>query len=160
MSDEMTPDPEEKYPPRPGGMVDSTRKQRAADQAQADAIVPLNEVPGGYEAVRVDVQAADTYGAQTYAIGTGLNPQLRILGEDSHRRRAVIMTLDEPVVIAISQSAADDPRNASNAAGQSAGGFVLPVNVPLVLKGSGEVWAVATSSTNTRVSVWAEKYGA
>lgn len=152
--------PEEKFPPKPGGLVDSTRKQRAADEAQAGSLVPETEVPGGYEAVRVSLTEADTYGAATYAIGPNLNPTLRVLGEDCNRRRAVIMTLDAAVVIATSRSQADDPRNAGNASGQSAGGFALPSGVPLELKGSGEVWvAAASTATTTRVSVWAEKYG-
>lgn len=86
------PDPEEKFPPKPGGMVDSHRRTMAARQAQAEAAsLPEDEVPGGYEAVRVDVQVSDTYGAATYGIGTNLNPTLRILGSDAKRKRAVVM---------------------------------------------------------------------
>lgn len=74
------------------------------------------------------------------------------------RRNAVIMTLDEPVVISFSQQAAEDPRNAVNAAGLSANGFVLPVNVPVPVNTRSVIYCTATSSTATRVSVMAFSY--
>ena len=62
-------------------------------------------------------------------MSASLNAVQRILGADPNRKRGVVMTLDEPVVICNSQGSANDSRNAANAAGLSARGFVLPVNV-------------------------------
>ena len=86
------------------------------------------------------------------------NPIIELLGRDDNRRNAVIMTLDEAVVISFSPQAAEDPRNAVNAAGLSANGFVLPVNVPLPVNTRSRIFCTALSATATRVSVMAFSY--
>lgn len=153
-------DAELNYPPRPGGMVEQARTANAQ-------VVPetVEDTRIGYDAIRVDIGTTEVFGAQTYVISTTLNPTLRVLGHDSNRQRAVIMTLDEPIVVAASQAAANDNRNASaGTAGNGAGGFLLPLSasstpsMPFEIKGSGEVWVAATNATATRVSVWAESY--
>lgn len=147
--------PEELFPPRPGGMVESVRNERARNAATD---VPVSTQPG-YEAVRVQTAHAEIMSANTIVISTGTNASWQLLGADENRTRAVIMTLDEPIVIAHNRASSDDSRNANaGTAGSSAGGFVLPVNTPVELKHSGEVWVAATSSTATRVSVLAELY--
>ena len=88
----------------------------------------------------------------------GGNPVVELLGQDLNRRYAVILTLDEPVVISFSQQAAEDPRNAVNAAGLSANGFVLPVNAPVPVNSTSVIYCTATSATATRVSVMAFSY--
>ena len=153
-------DPEELFPPKPGGMVDTIRKQRAAEQAQIDALAEAPVSPGSVKmAVAVNDHGAELARARTFSVSTGNNnPVVELLGRDDRRRNAIIMTLDEPVVISFSQQAADDPRNQSNAAGLSANGFVLPVNVPVTIASQGVIYCTATSSTATRVSVMAFTY--
>jgi len=153
-------DHEELFPPKPGGMVDTARKQRQAEQDQLES---LTSAPEPHYRDRIDVpvndHGADLARARTFSISTtGGNPLVELLGQDNARRNAVVMTLDEPVVISFSQQAAEDPRNAVNAAGLSANGFVLPVNVPVTLSTRSVIYAVATSSTATRVSVMAFSY--
>ena len=153
MSDVL--DPETLFPPKPGGMVDTARKRAAAEASQLEQynaqaggdVIPSFQIP-------VQDQAADLARARTFSVATGNNnPIVELLGYDENRRNAVIMTLDEPVVISFSQQAADDPRNAVNAAGLSANGFVLPVNVPLPLNTKSIIYCTALSGTATRVSV-------
>ncbi len=150
--------PEEKYPPKPGGMVDTTRKERAAGhaQAQTEPQAPKDD----YRAIKVDVIEPETCSGRTVVVSTGAGAMAvrQILGQDKNRKRALVWTLDEPVVICNSLSAADDSRNATNAAGASAGGAVLPINVPMPIMSRGEVFVAATSSTATRVAVWVESY--
>jgi hypothetical protein len=152
-------DAEKLFPPKPGGMVEQARAQQS--QTVPDSVV---ESRYGYNAIRVDVCSAEVFSAQTYVISTTLNPVWRVLGYDENRKRAVIQTLDEPIVVAVSQATANDNRNVdSGSAANAAGGFVLALNgdnpsTPLVIKGTGEVWVAATSDTATRVSVWAESY--
>ena len=143
---------DEQFPPRPGGMVDSARKAAAAAQA-----VPAAEAEfdgSTYDPVRVQLRVPEIASASTIVIATaaGYHSVQRLVGEDGQRGRAVVMTLDEPVIVCFSRVAADDPRNAVNAAGLPAGGFVLPVNVPLPLETAAEIWVAATSATPTRVS--------
>lgn len=153
-------DPEELFPPRPGGMVDTVRKQRAAEQAQAAALSDATvTLPAVKIAVPVSDRGTELARARTFSVGTAnSNPIVELLGRDLNRRSAVVMTLDEPVVIAFSQQAAEDPRNAVNAAGTSANGFVLPVNVPVPVSYQGVIYCTATSSTPSRVSVMAFSY--
>lgn len=147
-------DAEELFPPRPGGMVDTARKQK---QAEADQAASLEGAGAPDARARNDVpvndRAAELARARTFSVVTGGNAIVELLGQDGMRRNAVVMTLDEPVVISFSQQAAEDPRNEVNAAGLSANGFTLPVNVPLTLNTRSIIYCTATSSTPTRVSV-------
>lgn len=146
--------PEEKFPPKPGGMVEQARAAKNT-YAEVEHVVDT----GYYKPVDVHIHEPEVVSFQTYAISTTVNPTLRILGHDLNRKRAVVMTLDEPVVVANNVASAADSRNAgAGSAGTSAGGFVLSVNVPLVLESRGEVWVAATNSTATRVSVAVESY--
>lgn len=151
--------PEELFPPRKGGMVEQARKQAADEQAQAASIA--GDLAAEAEArfsVPVNDNGGDLARARTHVVSTSGVAVTQLLGRDDQRRNAVIMTLDEPVVISFSLAAADDPVNQVNAAGLQANGFVLPVNVPLPVNTKAEIWCTATSSTATRVSVAAFSY--
>lgn len=154
-------DPEDLFPPRPGGMVEGARKKAQAD---ADQLAAHNETAAGAPAadrfeVGVRDHAAGLARARTFSVSTANgNPVVELLGRDDSRRNAMIMTLDEPVVISFSQASAEDPRNQVNAAGLSANGFVLPPAVPLPLNTKGVIYCTATSSTATRVSVVSFSY--
>jgi hypothetical protein len=156
----LTADPEKLFPPKPGGMVDTARKQMAAEQAQLDQLAAMPEAPARFKTdVPVNDRAAELARARTFSVSTGNNnPIVELLGRDLNRRNAVVMTLDEPVVISFAQTAAEDPRNEVNAAGLSANGFVLPVNVPVTISCQGVIYCTATSATATRVSVMAFSY--
>lgn len=150
----------ELFPPKAGGMVDTARKRAQAETDQLDA---YNNAPEPYARPKMEVgvcdHAADLGRARTFSVSTtGSNPVVELLGRDDNRRSVVVMTLDEPVVISFNQAAAEDPRNQVNAAGLSANGFVLPVNVPLPLNTKSVIYCTATSSTATRVSVAAFTY--
>lgn len=153
-------DAEELFPPVPGGMVDTARKKQAADAQQLQGLAESAPAPVKDRLdVAVNDHAAELGRARTFSVSTGNNnPIVELLGRDDSRRNAVVMTLDEPVVISFSQTAAQDSRNAANAAGQSANGFVLPVNVPVTLNTRSVIYATATSATATRVSVMAFTY--
>jgi hypothetical protein len=148
------------FPPKPGGMVDTARKRAQAEQDQLAALNAAEPaLVTGKMQVPVNDHAAELARARTFSVSTGNgNPIVELLGRDDNRRNAVIMTLDEPVVISFSQQAAEDPRNAVNAAGLSANGFVLPVNVPLPLNTRSVIYCTALSATATRVSVAAFSY--
>lgn len=153
-------DPESLFPPKPGGMVDTVRRQRQAEQDQLDQ---LAEQPDTAQPSKVAVPVADHGSdlarARTFSISTSNNnPIVELLGQDKDRRNATIMTLDEPIVLSFSQQAAEDPRNAANAAGLSANGFVLPIGTPVMVNYQGIVYATATSGTATRVCVMAFSY--
>lgn len=151
-------DAEELFPPKPGGMVDTARKQRQAEADQVLTMVNTEPPAAKMREIPITDRAAELARARTFSVVTTANAIVELLGRDDLRRNAVIMTLDEPVVISFSQQAAEDPRNEVNAAGLSANGFTLPVNVPLSLNTRSIIYCTATSSTPTRVSVAAFSY--
>jgi hypothetical protein len=158
MTEMQEVDPETLFPPKPGGMVDQARQKAAADASQLASAPAPAPAPFRSE-VAVNDRAGELARARTFSVSTGNNnPIVELLGRDENRRNAVVMTLDEAVVISFSQTAADDPRNAANAAGLSANGFVLPVNVPLPLNTQSNIYCTALSGTATRVSVCAFSY--
>jgi hypothetical protein len=153
MTDLLT-DPEQLFPPKAGGMVDTARKRAQAEADQLGALHAMPEPPGVNHPIPVTQRGADLARSRTFSVSTGgANPIVELLGQDLNRRSAVVLTLDEPVVISFSAQAADDPRNAVNAAGLSANGFVLPVNVPVTLPTRSVIYCTALSATPTRVSV-------
>lgn len=127
--------PEEMFPPKPGGMVDTARKQAQAEQSQLDALPETDPGDtGDFPAIRVRDEAAELARARTFSVSTANNnPIVELLGRDDNRRNAVIMTLDQPVVISFSQQAAEDPRNHS--AGTTAVGAASQASV----EGSGSI---------------------
>jgi hypothetical protein len=153
-------DPEDLYPPKPGGMVDTARKQAAAEVDQLQALADAEPAPVKTRFdVAVQDHAAELARARTFSVSTANNnPIVELLGRDEDRRSALVMTLDEPVVISFAQTAAEDPRNEVNAAGLCANGFVLPVNVPVPFPTKSVIYCTATSATATRVSVAAFRY--
>lgn len=151
---------DELYPPKSGGMVDTARKQAAA-AADVAGTAPETDFDGGtFSPVRVQLRVPEVASSGTIVVATaaGYHNVQRLVGTDGQRSRVIVMTLDQPVIICFSRIAADDSRNAVNAAGLPAGGFVLLAPsattpaVPLPLDTVSEVWVAATSSTPTRVS--------
>lgn len=143
---------DEQFPPVPGGMVDTARKAAAAQDAAPAAGQDFDGTQ--YSPVKVQLRVPEVASASTIVIAnaTGYHSVQKLIGEDGQRCKAVLLALDEPVIVCFNRPAADDPRNAVNAAGLSAGGFVLPVNVPLPLDTSAMIYVAATSATPTRVS--------
>ena len=109
--------------------------------------------------VPVDRPGAELARARTFSVSTtGGNPIVELLGRDDNRRNAVIMTLDEPVVISFSQQAAEDPRNAVNAAGPVRQRVRAARQRPRHDAHQGVIYCTATSATASRVSVAAFSY--
>jgi len=153
-----TLDHETLFPPRPGGMVDTARQRTQAEADQAAAIPEPPPVAGKLQ-VPVNDHGAELARARTFSVSTANNnPVVELLGRDERRRNAVVLTLEQPVVISFSQIAAQDPQNAVNAAGLPANGFVLPAGVSVTLPTKSGIWCTAMSATATRVSVAAFTY--
>ena len=151
--------PEELFPPKPGGMVDTARKQAQAEAGQLAALGEAEAAPGRQRFdVPVADRAAELARARTFSVSTtGGNPVVELLGRDENRRNAVVMTLDEPVVISFA-SRPRRTRATRSTRPALANGFVLPVNVPVTVNARGVIYCTATSSTATRVSVMAFSY--
>jgi len=149
---------DELFPPRPGGLVDSARKQAAA---ATPADEPGEDFDGSrYNPVKVQVRVPEIASAGTVVVSTGGTAVQRIIGTDGERARTILTALDEDVVITFSRVAADDPRNAETAAGKSAGGYVLAAGAQITLDTVSEIFVTATSATAGRVSFIRQSYSA
>jgi hypothetical protein len=150
---DMAIDPEDLFPPRRGGMVDTVRRQR---QAESDQLEALNDdqagapVPAsGYQAVRVRPEAADTGVVRTITLSSAY-PVARLLPADPGRRSAVILAIDNDVYVTGSQGLAND---VSGSATASQVGY-FPAGIGLPIDNQAEWWVAATTTaTNTRVTV-------
>ena len=147
-------DIEELFPPRPGGMVDTIRKQREADAGQlANADVVAEQDNVSYEAIRVTTQGPDIGTARTVTLSAA-NPVLPLLPADRTRSSAVIIAVDNDVYISQDQNTANTVYGAATN-GQA---FYLPKGVSITIDNQGDYWAACTTTgTASRVSVLVSK---
>lgn len=150
------------FPAKPGGLIDQHRRAeaaRAAREAQAENAAQAID-NRAYKAVKTADEMPEVAATRTVYVSTatGVVP---LVGTDMLRRRLVVTTLDEPVVLAPDLGSANDGNNeAVGTAGATvnASGAVIPVGVPVVLENRSAWFLVPTSATPTRVSVIAESY--
>jgi hypothetical protein len=147
-------DPEDLFPPRPGGMVQTARKQA---QAEADQLAGLGGGVAGaqgaeadiLDAVPVRVMGPDTGTARTFTL-TSAYPVAQLLGADQRRRVAIVMAIDNDVYLTSNEGIAHDVAG-NTTAGQA---FYLPAKIAMPIADRGNYWiAATTTATATRVSV-------
>ncbi len=145
-------DPEVLFPPKAGGMVDSVRKQRLRETAQAAGLGeggPEVTDAGGYQAIRVRPESPDAGIARTVTLSSA-NPVAQLLPRDETRRSAVILAVDNDVWISYNQGTAEDLSGTSTAGGA----FYLPAGIGIPIDNRGQIWVSPTTfATNSRVSV-------
>lgn len=140
------------FPPKPGGLVDQARRRKAAEQArEAEGSESVIEVSGRNKvrAVRTAAEAPDVCGVNMVTLGSA-NPWSMLMPQDDQRRSAVIVAVDNDVVITADQG------TASMVAGGNQGtlGFYLPAGIAVPLDTRAEMWvACTTTATNSRVSI-------
>lgn len=139
MSDEL-------FPPRPGGLVDSARRQ-AAEPLPQTADTLAGPVP--YTAVRVRPEPPGLGTARTVTLSSA-NPVLPLLGQDGQRRDCIVIAVDNDVWLATDQGLAQQVAGG----GSAEGAFYLPAGIGLPLTFQGQLWtACTTTATSSRVSV-------
>jgi hypothetical protein len=145
-------DPEELFPPKAGGMVDTARKKTAADASQLAAYNAAQDAPVAgtpYGAVRVRPEAPDAGTIRTVTLSEAY-PVARLLPADPGRRTAVVLAIDNDVYVTGSQGLAND------VAGTATAGQVgyFPAGIGLPIDNQGEWWVAATTTAgNTRVTI-------
>jgi hypothetical protein len=142
--------PEELFPPKAGGMVDTARKRAQADQDQAAASLSGPEVEqSGYQAVRVRPEPPDAGIARTVTLSAA-NPVAQLLPRDESRRSAVILAVDNDVWFSYNQGTATDLAGTSGAGSA----FYLPAGIGIPVLNTAQVWVSPTTlATSSRVSV-------
>jgi hypothetical protein len=151
--------PEELFPPKPGGMVDTARKQAAAEAAQLagyNAAVEGETGPSGqaYEAIRVRPQPPDTGIPRTITLSASY-PVAQLLPADPQRRVAIVLAVDNDVYLTKAQGPAADAAGAATSGGPL---FYLPKGLMLPISDQDKYYVSATTTSSTsRVSVLASR---
>jgi hypothetical protein len=112
LAEEIVTDVEEMFPPKPGGMIDRHRKAEAARKAaqaeQKDAAEDISN--RAYKAVKTAVESPEAGAARTMVVSSATGVQ-QLLGADELRRRATVITLDQPIVLSPDLASASDSNN-------------------------------------------------
>ena len=138
----------EEFKPRPGGLVDSIRRD-VRDTEEVVHDIPETVVDDqGYKALRVQPESPDVFGARTITLAT---KQTAIcLGHDVNRARATIqvVTTSGSVILASTQGNAD-----------SGVGYTLTQAMnPLVVTARGILYVNNPGGSSCQVSVLSELY--
>lgn len=147
-------DPEELFPPIPGGMVDTARKKAKAD---ADQLAAANSQQGAevqegpYTAIRTRPAPCDSGNVRTITLSAQY-PYARLLAADPNRRSAVILAIDADVYVTGNLGLATDVSLLGTATSGQVGYFPAGIGIPI--DNQAEYWVVATTTaTLTRVTV-------
>jgi hypothetical protein len=143
--------PESLFPPRPGGMVDTARRQLAAEAAHLEQLAgqQAEAEPFTMTAVPVRAEPPDIGTARTFTL-TAAYPVAQLLGADRQRRVAIVMAVDNDVYLTGNEGTAHDVAGSATA-GQA---FYLPAKIAMPIADQGNYWiAATTTATATRVSV-------
>lgn len=153
----LVEDVEHVFRPRPGGKIDTARRNAGANSLADEPVAQQDYLVKG-KPVAVDSLAPEIGGARTVTLSAN-NPALPLLPRDTTRRSAVILAVDNDVYLS------NDPGQAMTAAasgGATAEGvFYLPAGIGLPWQNTDQLWAAATTTgTSSRVSVMASFKGA
>jgi hypothetical protein len=140
------------HTPHPGSRIDAAARGQAQQVPAADPPA-IPEAPS-VEAVPVRPVAAEEAVYRTMSLAAAAARQL--LPQDPGRVRAVIVAIDNPVVLCATKELAQDAANQVTSTPYPTG-FYLPVGVPLVVMNKSLVWVASTSaSLASRISVVVE----
>jgi hypothetical protein len=144
-------DPEEFFPPKSGGMVDTVRQQAMAEHQQAERAIPFtHEDPGEYAAVRVRDDAPDLGTTRTIVLSS-TNPSQQLLPRDDQRRSAIIVAVDNAVWWGFTEGPVQDLSDVSSGGGNA---FYLPAGTCIPILSKAPAWVSPTTTGSvSRVSV-------
>lgn len=142
---------EEKFPPKPGGMVDTFRREETRIKEQLagnDEHGVIEEDAQGYAAIRVQVEQPDVFAAKTVTVGAGKTALL--LPADRLRDRALIWvnTTGASVVVAKTRPDADN----------GAGATLVQGMPPVELRTRAAVFVSNQGTTSVSVSAVSEAH--
>lgn len=145
--------------PHPGSRLDRVASAAAQEAPVAPGPGQDPAEPSYIVATRADMPEETI--PRTILLGAG-NPFLSSLPRDSRRRRAVLLAIDNDVVLAESKELAQNVAAAvagGAAAATLATGFYLSKGIAIALESRAQMFIVATTTgTASRVSVVVERY--
>jgi len=146
--------------PHPGSRLDATAKAAEHEAPPGMAAGPSAESGRMFTVPTSDAMPEETI-PRTLVLSAA-NPYLTVLPRDMRRRRAVLLAVDNDVMLCETRDLAQQVATAvagGAAASTLTTGFYLPKGVPLPLESRDWMIAAATTTASTsRVSVVAERY--
>jgi hypothetical protein len=145
------------FRPRPGGKIDTARRNAERDSLEDEPAGRTDTLIHG-KPVAVDALVPEIGTARTVTLSAA-NPSLPVLPRDTTRRSAVILAVDNDVYLSADPGAV---MTAANSGGATADGvFYLPAGIGIPWQNTDQLWAGATTTaTSSRVSVMASFKGA
>jgi hypothetical protein len=140
---------ESPFHPKPGGMIDRHRKERARrEEAQKEQEnIDAGIEQSSYKAVKVAQQSPEIFAPQVISIAPGGCAQLLTANPYRFRATIIVQTAASTVVLAKDSGAAS-----------SANGPSIPTGLPLPLNGRGQLWGFNPGGAAIQVGVIAEIY--
>lgn len=139
----------EKLVVRPGGIVDSFRREKArreaAEKERENQAEPVEQA--AFKAVKVTTLAPEVFSSVTYTIAPGGNAP--VLPLYPYRARAVLLVITPAATVILSKD---------QGVATSGVGFMLPYGIPVTLTGRGQLYALNNTAGIVQVSVIAESY--
>ena len=156
IAETLIEDAEHILQPRPGGKVDTARRNAERQSLDELPVAEQDYLVHG-RLVGVDSVAPNTGTARTITLSAN-NPVLPLLPRDTTRRSAVILAVDNDVYM--SNDAGQAMTAAASGGAAAEGVFYLPKGIALPWQNTCELWAAATTTgTSSRVSVMASFKG-
>lgn len=149
IAEELIEDVEDVFSPKPGGMIDRHRQERArreAAQKEKENIDERVEEPA-YKGVKVTPLSPNVFQAITYTIAAGGSAQ--ILALNPYRVRATLLLITAASTAVLSKD---------SGAALGGVGFTLPTGLPLVLQARGQLYATNPTGASIQISVISEAY--
>ena len=141
---------EELFPPKPGGLVDRHRKNKAAKEAaQKEAENAHQAIEGpAYKAIKVAPESPESLTAHTITIASDATAQ--VLPASPYRYRATVRLVTAASTVILARD--------SGAALGGNGYIMLSADPPLVIYSRGQLYAFNDNGGSIQVSVVSEYY--
>jgi hypothetical protein len=141
--------------PQPGGRIAAAESAGLQEHGEPEHVEATAQ-GAAIEPVPTRQTAADESVPRTLLLQIGATRQL--LPQDPGRKSAVLIALDNSVVICANKELAQDANNQASPLTYPTGA-VLPVGVPVTITSKALHWAANPSTTSTsRISVFTERY--
>lgn len=140
---------EELFPPKPGGMVDRHRREKARRDARADEEKNESEriEQPSYRAVKTADQSPEVFAPQLITIAPGGVAPILPLSKYRYRATVIVSTAAASVVLCKDQGAAI-----------SGNGYPLPTGIPYQAFARAQLWGFNPGGSAIQVGVIAELY--
>lgn len=146
---EVIDDVEKIFTPKPGGIVDRHRKEKArreeAQRERENEDEPVEQA--AYKSVKVTPLSPEIFVPQTFTIQPGGNTPILPNGPYRYRATVLVITTNATVILCKDSGAAI-----------SAMGFTLPYGIPVAVYSRAQLYAYNNTGAPAQVSVIAEVY--